>query len=152
MAISSKIEEIIFEITKTAGNIYDALKLGIGNANTPKSSIFELNNLLSVAQNGIPYFGVIETNPLGFGITYDFTLDQYHLIVKSGQIGYNNSIIQIPQQKIPINKEFIKDGGNICLQTQNPLSTNKSCATDKLESIIIGHSFAFESCSEVLLF
>ena len=109
MAISSKIEEIIFEITKTAGNIYDALKLGIGNANTPKSSIFELNNLLSVAQNGIPYFGVIETNPLGFGITYDFTLDQYNLIVKSGQIGYNNSIIQIPQQKIPINKEFIKD-------------------------------------------
>jgi hypothetical protein len=59
MAISSKIEEIIFEITKTAGNIYDALKIGIGNINTPKSSIFELNNLLSVAQNGITYFGVI---------------------------------------------------------------------------------------------
>lgn len=109
MAISSKIEEIIFEITKTAGNIYDALKLGIGDVNTPKSSIFELNNLLSVAQNGIPYFGVIETSPLGFGVTYDFTLDQYNVVINSGQIGYNNSIIQIAQQKIPINKEYIKD-------------------------------------------
>lgn len=119
MAISSKIEEIIFEITKTAGNIYDALKLGIGNVDTPKSSIFELNNLLSVAQNGIPYFGVIETSPLGFGVTYDFDFDQYNIVINSGQIGYNNSILQIPQQKIPINKEFLKDYDLVGLGSTN---------------------------------
>ena len=44
MAISSKIEEVILEITKTAGNIYDALKYGIGSSEIPGSSIFEINN------------------------------------------------------------------------------------------------------------
>ena len=60
MAISSKIEEIIFEITKTAGNIYDALKLVIGNANTPKSSIFELNNLLKEVLEQEDYIRAID--------------------------------------------------------------------------------------------
>ena len=46
MAISSKIEEVILEITKTAGNIYDALKYGIGSSEIPGSSIFEINNLI----------------------------------------------------------------------------------------------------------
>jgi hypothetical protein len=43
MAISSKIEEVILEITKTAGNISDSLKIGIGETNIPGSSIFEIN-------------------------------------------------------------------------------------------------------------
>ena len=40
MAISSKIEEIILELSKTAGNIYDALTLGLGDVSQPNSSIF----------------------------------------------------------------------------------------------------------------
>ena len=44
MAISSKVEEIVLELTKTVGNIYDALNYGIGNVDTPGSSIFEINN------------------------------------------------------------------------------------------------------------
>ena len=59
MAISSKIEEIILELSKTAGNIYDALTLGLGDLDKPNSSIFELNNLLSLANNGFPSFGVV---------------------------------------------------------------------------------------------
>jgi hypothetical protein len=43
MAISSKIEEIILELSKTAGNIYDALSLGLGDFNQPNSSIFEMD-------------------------------------------------------------------------------------------------------------
>ena len=43
MAISSKVEEILLELTKTIGNIYDALYYGIGDNDTPGSSIFEIN-------------------------------------------------------------------------------------------------------------
>ena len=42
MAISSKVEEIILELTRTIGNIYDALNYGIGDNDTPGSSIFEI--------------------------------------------------------------------------------------------------------------
>jgi hypothetical protein len=35
MAISSKVEEIILELTRTIGNIYDALNYGIGDNDTP---------------------------------------------------------------------------------------------------------------------
>ena len=61
MAISSKIEEIILELTKNVGNIYDSLLYGIGDETTPGSSIFEINNLISMAETGYPYFGIIET-------------------------------------------------------------------------------------------
>ena len=42
MAISSKIEEIILEIAKNAGNISDAMTLGVGDIDTPSSAIFEI--------------------------------------------------------------------------------------------------------------
>ena len=48
MAISSKIEEILLEITKNAGNISDSLEKGIGNIEVPGSAIYEINNLLSI--------------------------------------------------------------------------------------------------------
>ena len=109
MAISSKIEEIILELTKNVGNIYDSLLYGIGDETTPGSSIFEINNLISMAETGYPYFGTIETAPLGFGITYDLTNDPYYVTVKSGQVAYNGSILQTIAQKIPIKKEWSKD-------------------------------------------
>ena len=61
MAISSKVEELLTELTKTVGNIYDALKYGVGDIDTPGSSIFELNNLEKMATTGYPYFGIMET-------------------------------------------------------------------------------------------
>jgi hypothetical protein len=64
MAISSKIEEILLEITKNAGNISDSLEKGIGNIEVPGSAIYEINNLLSTAQTGYPYFGIVETEPV----------------------------------------------------------------------------------------
>jgi len=109
MAISSKIEEIILEIAKNAGNISDAMTLGVGDIDTPSSAIFEINNLLTTAQTGYPYFGIIETTPLGFLPSYDFTSDQYNVMFGSGTVSYNGSLIQLVQQKIPIRKEFIKD-------------------------------------------
>ena len=109
MAILSKVEELLTELTKTVGNIYDALKYGVGDIDTPGSSIFELNNLEKMATTGYPYFGIMETNPLGFGITYDITNDPYYITVGSGQVAYNGSLIQTVSQKIPIKKEWWKD-------------------------------------------
>lgn len=42
MAISSKVEELLTELTKTVGNIYDALEYGVGDIDTPGSSILNL--------------------------------------------------------------------------------------------------------------
>jgi hypothetical protein len=109
MAISSKVEEIILELTKTVGNIYDALNYGIGNIDTPGSSIFEINNLLSMANTGFPYFGVLETAPLGLETTYDISYDPYYVTVRSGQVAYNGSIFNLQPQKIPLKKEWSKN-------------------------------------------
>lgn len=112
MAISSKIEEIILELSKTAGNIFDALSLGLGDLNQPNSSIFEINNLLSLANTGYPYFGVVETAPLGFGITYNLANDPYYLTINGGQVSYDGSLLQTTTQKIPLRKEWSKDYSN----------------------------------------
>lgn len=112
MAISSKVEEIVLELTKTVGNIYDALNYGIGNVDTPGSSIFEINNLLSMASSGFPYFGVLETAPLGLETTYDITYDPYYVTVRSGQVAYNGSIFNLQPQKIPLRKDWSKDYTN----------------------------------------
>jgi hypothetical protein len=109
MAISSKVEEIVLELTKTVGNIYDALNYGIGDVETPGSSIFEINNLLSMANTGFPYFGILETAPLGCDTTYDITYDPYYVTVRSGQIAYNGSVINLQPQKIPLKKEWSKN-------------------------------------------
>lgn len=109
MAISSKVEEIILELTKTIGNIYDALNYGIGDIDTPGSSIFEINNLLSMANTGYPYFGILETAPLGFDITYDITYDPYYVTIGSGQVAYNGSVYQLQSQKVPLRKEWSKN-------------------------------------------
>jgi hypothetical protein len=109
MAISSKIEEILLEITKNAGNISDSLEKGIGSVEVPGSAIYEINNLLTTAQNGYPYFGIVETSPLGFLASYGATTDRYNVIFSSGTVSYNGSLISLSQQKIPIKKEFLKN-------------------------------------------
>ena len=109
MAISSKVEEIVLELTKTVGNIYDALNYGIGDIDTPGSSIFEINNLLSMANNGSPYFGILETAPLGCETTYDIAFDPYYVTVRSGQVAYNGSVFNLQPQKIPLKKEWSKN-------------------------------------------
>ena len=109
MAISSKIEEILLEITKNAGNISDSLEKGIGNIEVPGSAIYEINNLLSTAQTGYPYFGIVETDPLGFLASYGATTDRYNVSFSSGTVSYNGSLIQLTQQKVPIKKEFLKN-------------------------------------------
>lgn len=109
MAISSKLEEIILEITRNIGNVHNSLKIGVGDIDTPGSAIFEINNLRSVASTGYPYFGIIESDPLGFIPSYDFNEDQFNVNFSPGTFSYNGSLINTLEQKIPIKKEFLKD-------------------------------------------
>lgn len=109
MAISSKIEEILLEITKNIGNISNSLNLGVGDIDTPGSAIFEINNLKSTAETGYPYFGIVETDPLSFVATYDLDTDQYNVTISSGTFAYNGSVNQVTSQKIPLKKDFLKD-------------------------------------------
>ena len=50
MAISSKIEEVVHEVSKIAGEVYDTLSKSLGSVDTPSSAIFEINNRTSNAQ------------------------------------------------------------------------------------------------------
>ena len=109
MAVSSKVEEIILELTKNAGNISESLNIGIGETNIPGSSLFELTNLLTVANTGYPKFGVIETSPLSFTPSYSASSDRYNIKISSGKIGFNGSTLDLLEQKISIKREFLKD-------------------------------------------
>lgn len=52
-----------------------------------------------MANTGYPYFGIVETSPLGFGITYDLTNDPYYLTINGGQVAFDGAILQTTTQK-----------------------------------------------------
>ena len=105
MAISSKIEEVVYEVSKIAGEVYETLSNSIGSVDTPSSAIFEINNLLNLANSEAPYFSVLETTPASFEITYDST-NPYYVNVSSGQVVYNGNVINIVPQEISIRRSF----------------------------------------------
>ena len=109
MAVSSKIEEILLEVTKNIGNLSEYLKKGIGTLDTPSSAIFELNNLKYTAETGYPYFGIVETDPLGLQASYNYNDDKYNVNFTKATASYNGNIFEIKDQKIPIKKEFLRD-------------------------------------------
>lgn len=105
MAISSKIEEIVYEVTKVAGNIYDSLQDSLGSKTTPATAIYEINNLYSMANNGNPYFAILDTTSPGFTTTYS-PAAPYYVNVASGQVVYDNNVITVLSQDISIRRSF----------------------------------------------
>jgi len=105
MAISSKIEEVVYEVSKIAGEVYETLSNSIGSVDTPSSAIFEINNLLNLANSEAPYFSVLETSPASFEISYD-TNNPYYVHVSSGQVVYNGNVINIAPQELSIRRSF----------------------------------------------
>lgn len=159
MAISSKIEEILLEITKNIGNISNSLNIGVGDIDIPGSAIFEINNLKSTAETGYPYFGIIETSPLSFNTTYDLENDQYNVTVSSGTFAYNGSLNQVTAQKIPIKKQLLKDysvyydpsiykyGISIGLSIDEAKKTSQTFNTKTTQNASLGSTFIFVSSS-----
>lgn len=105
MAISSKIEEVVFEVTKVAGNIYDSLQQSLGSKTTPATAIYEINNLFSMANSGNPYFAILDTTSPGFATTYSVD-EPYYVTVASGQVVYDNNVINVLPQEISIRRSF----------------------------------------------
>lgn len=105
MAISSKIEEVVYEVTKVAGNIYDSLQESLGSKTTPATAIYEINNLYSMANSGNPYFAILDTTTPGFTTTYSAT-EPYYVNVASGQVVYDNNVIDVLSQDISIRRSF----------------------------------------------
>ncbi len=105
MAISSKIEEVVYEVTKVAGNIYDSLQESIGSVTTPATAIYEINNLYNMANSGNPYFAILDTTPAGFATTYSPD-EPYYVNVASGQVVYDNNVINVFSQDISIRRSF----------------------------------------------
>ena len=105
MAISSKIEEVVYEVTKVAGNIYDSLQESLGSKTTPATAIYEINNLYSMANSGNPYFAILDTTAPGFVTTYS-PIEPYYVNVASGQVVYDNNVINVLSQDISIRRSF----------------------------------------------
>jgi len=112
MAITAKSEEIIFEVARAIGEIHEALNDGIGSETIPNTALFEIRNLERLANNSLPYFGIIETDPQGFQITYDESNDPYFITIGPGEIGFNGSRLSILSQRIPIRRDFAQSYGN----------------------------------------
>jgi len=105
MAVNSKIEEVVKTVSNTIGELHSSINGAIGDESTPGTSVFEINNLLSIAENGIPYLGVIETAPLSFETSYN-PADGDYVVNSGGQIGYLGNVITVPSQRIGIKKYF----------------------------------------------
>ena len=105
MAISSKIEEVVYEVTKVAGNIYESMQSSLGDATTPASAIYEINNLYNMANSGNPYFAIVDTTTPGFITTYSPN-EPYYVNVSSGQVVYDENIFNVVSQNISIRRSF----------------------------------------------
>ena len=105
MAVNSKIEEVVKTVSNTIGELHESISGAIGDEKTPGTSVFEINNLLSIAENGIPYLGVIETSPLSFETSYNPS-DGDYIVNSGGQIGYLGNVVIVPSQRIGIKKYF----------------------------------------------
>ena len=105
MAISSKIEEIVYEVTKVAGNIYDSLQESLGSKTTPATAIYEINNLYSMANGGNAYFAILDTTTPGFSVTYNPD-EPFYINVASGQVAYDNNVINVLSQDLTIRRSF----------------------------------------------
>lgn len=116
MAISSVVEEYIYELSKSIGDAHQALHQGVGDKNTPGTALFELQQIQSLIQNGRPYFGIIDV-PNGFKVTptkadasaespdSDDLLSR-KVLVNRGRVAFNNNIINIATQEVPIAYDF----------------------------------------------
>jgi len=112
MAISSKIEEVVYEVTKVAGNIYESMQASLGDATTPTSAIYEINNLYNMANSGNPYFAIVDTTTPGFIATYTPN-EPYYVKISSGQVVYDENIFNVVSQNISIRRSFSQIYSNL---------------------------------------
>lgn len=105
------VEEYIAELARAIGDIYSAVNGGVGSEAEPKTALFEVYQLERLAQSQLPAFGILETTPAGFEVSYDNSSDPYFVTVSSGEVGYDGQRLVIPTQKVPIRRTFADSYG-----------------------------------------
>jgi len=110
------IKEYIYDLVRSIGNAYTLINSGIGDTNTPGTALFELEQINSLATNGLPYFGILDVpngflvtptqaNPNGMSPTTTDLMSR-QVLVNRGQVGFKGQIVNIPTQTVPIATSF----------------------------------------------
>jgi len=108
MPTTAKIEEYIKEVARAVGDAYIGVRDGIGSEDTPGSALFEMAQLRDLASKNLPRFGILESTPDGFTVTYDNTNDPTYVTVSSGLVAYNGQRLSVEPQRVPIVREHAK--------------------------------------------
>jgi hypothetical protein len=111
----SIIQEYIYDLVRGIGDAYNLIYQGVGDVNTPGTAIFELEQVNSIAVNGLPYFGILDV-PNGFLVTptqastsgepTSNDLLSRQVTINRGQVGFKGQIINIPKQNVAIANNF----------------------------------------------
>lgn len=114
---TSAVEEYFYELVRGVGDAYNLINGGSGNSVTPGTALFEIAQMQSIAKTNLPYFGIIDipnsfkveptkADPSGVSPTAD-DLKSRRVKVARGQVAYNGQTINVPQQTVPIAKDFV---------------------------------------------
>lgn len=99
-------EEFIAEYSRVVGNAYVEVNKGIGDETTPGTAVFNLNQLINLAENKQPFFGIINSgNTTSFEVTVDEN-DSKFINVSAGKITYNNNVLNVAPKRISVSKLF----------------------------------------------
>ncbi len=100
------IEEYITELTRAIGDLHLAIKNGVGSEYDPQTALFEITQLSDLASGGLPRFGVLETDPIGFEVTYDPDYLQNFVSVSKAEVGYAGQQITVSPQEVFVARSF----------------------------------------------
>lgn len=107
-------EDYISELTRALGDIYAAVSDGVGSETRPGTSLFEVAQLESLAKNSLPTFGILDTTPASFEVTYDPS-DPAFVLVSRGEVGFGTQRIAVPPQNIAIRRSFAAEYASDCV-------------------------------------
>jgi hypothetical protein len=113
MATTARIEEYIVEYARAVGDAYIGVRDGIGSEDTPGTALFEMAQLSDLSStNQLPRFGVLESSPRGFSVTYDHANEPTFVSVSGGTVAYKTQRISVEAQRVPIARATAKQYDN----------------------------------------
>lgn len=99
-------EEFIAEYARTLGAAHVAIQKALGDDDTAGSALFNINQIINLAQRKTPYFGLLQNSDnLNFQVTIDESNPKF-LEISGGQISYKQNNLNIKTQKLSIVRFF----------------------------------------------
>jgi len=141
MATTARIEEYIVEYARAIGDAYIGVRDGIGSEDTPGTALFEMAQMSDLSSTNMPRFGVLESDPAGFEVTYDIVDQPTFVSVSAGLVAYKSQRITVEPQSVPIVRATAKqydDTYQYGVRLGFPLSEAKKAA--QLYSTVVSQS------------